>query len=270
MNIKDGIAQFHRDGFLVVPGVLTKEECLELCYDLDSALRKKVGNKWQKSRNIQKRMFETSKANLELFWKEPVVSFAEQLIADNGSSDGDSYEGGLPSANQTHVIHNNSFKIPAWSEGLGKSSWHQDDTPHVTSLDGKPLTNIRLNVLAFTCLYYLTDVTEIANGPTQFIKGSHLFGKACTGDISGYEDKVVSALGKAGTVVMINNQTWHRGSKNNSAIDRYCTQVTYAKRLIGHKYKPFMNYQMPSEVYSDITDERKLRLLGFLSPGAYG
>lgn len=270
MKIKECIDRFHQDGFLVVQNILTRDECQELRYDLDERLKEKIGDRWANSRSIQKRMFEVSKANLELFWKEPIVTFAEKLIADNGSTDQTGYEGGIPSANEVHVIHNNSYKTPAWSEGLGKSSWHQDDTPHVTSLDGKPLTNVRLSVLAFTCLYYLTDVTEVANGPTQFIRGSHLFGKTCTGDIGGHEDRVISALGKAGTVVMINNQTWHRGSKNNSAQMRYCTQITYAKRLIGHKYNPFMNYEMPFSVYSEITDKRKLRLLGFLSPGAYG
>lgn len=267
MNIKQCIKQFHRDGFLVVKNILNTEECTELRQDLNIQLCK-IGK--ENSRSIQKRMFERSQANLELFWKEPIVTFAEQLIADNGGPNTNSYEGGLPSANQVHVIHNNSFKIPAWSEGLGKSSWHQDDTPHVTSLDGNPLTNIKLNVLAFTCLYYLTDVTELANGPTQLIQGSHLFGKACIGDITGYEDRVISALGPAGTAVIVNNQTWHRGSKNNSNQIRYCTQITYAKRLIGHKYGTFMNYQMPEKLYKNIKDPRKLRLLGFLSHGAYG
>jgi hypothetical protein len=263
MDIIKSIKQFHQDGFLIIPDALSQMECDQLKSDLNALLPNK------KSRAIQKRMFEHSKANLELFWKEPVVTFAEELIADN-LPDNQTFEGGIPSANEVHVIHNNSFKIPAGSQGLGKSSWHQDDTPHVVSLDGKPLTNVRVNVLAFTCLYYLTDVSTLQNGPTEFIKGSHLFGKACTGDISGYEDQIVTALGRAGTCVMINNQVWHRGSANTSIQDRYCTQITYAKRLVGHKYAPFMNYEMPKEVYESIDDPRKLRLLGFLGNGAYG
>jgi len=47
------------------------------------------------------------------------------------------------------------------------------------------------------------------------------------------------------------------------------TQITYARRIIGHKYTPFMNYQMPEHVYRD-ADERRRRLLGFLPHGAYG
>ena len=268
------ISQFHNDGFLVIPNILTNEQCAHLKKDLDNAhFLKRNKNK----RGIIKRIFENSPSNLELFWQEPITTFAERLIADNGSDevllgeDLQAYTKGIPSANEVHIIHNNSFIIGNGKNGLGGNSWHQDDTPHITSLDGKPLTNIRLNVLAVTCLYYLTDVFTENNGPTQFIKGSHLFGLHCTNERAySHQDKLVSALGPAGTCVIVNNQTWHRGSPNNSDVDRYCTQITYAKRLVGHKYGTFMNYKMPEKIYEDINDTRKLRLLGFLGHGAYG
>lgn len=271
MNFQKEIESFHKNGFAVIPNVLSIEQCQALKQDLnDRHLQIK-----KKNRGLVKRMFEHSKANLELFWQEPIVSFAEKLIADNGSDElleGESlkeYTKGIPSANEVHVIHNNSFVIRSEHAGLGGSVWHQDDTPHITSLDGNPITNIKLNVLAITCLYYLTDVLSVENGPTQFIPGSHLFGLHCTPErAEKYES--FSALGSAGTCVIVNNQTWHRGAPNLSDQDRYCTQITYAKRLIGHKYGSFMNYQMPDDVFKNITDERKLRLLGFLSHGAYG
>ncbi|MGL5062365.1 MAG: phytanoyl-CoA dioxygenase family protein, partial [Microcoleus sp.] len=217
---------------------------------------------------IIKRMFERSQANLDLFALEPIVSFAEQLI---GRANGVEYaiSDGIPGANAIHVIHNNSFKIPPESNGLANNSWHQDDTPHVLSLDGQPLTNIRLNVLAFTVNYYLTDVLSPENGPTQTIPGSHLFGKFCDGNIDGYEDKIHNCLGPMGTAVCFNNQVWHRGSRNASQTTRYITQITYAKRLVGHKYSPFMNYQMPAHCYEN-ADPKLKQLLGFLPGGAYG
>jgi Phytanoyl-CoA dioxygenase (PhyH) len=264
-DFTDWISSFHNDGYLVVPNVLTTEICSQLMEDLDH----QIYISGHRSRFVH-RIFEVSNANLQLFWQEPIVSFAEALIADNGSTSVFKYKDGIPSANETHIIHNNSFVIRAGRDGLAGNRWHQDDTPHITSLNGEPITNVRLNVLAFTCLYYLTDVLSIENGPTQFIRGSHLFGKHCDGDIAEYENLIVSALGSAGTCVMVNNQTWHRGSFNSSKIDRYCTQITYAKRLIGHKYGNFMNYQMPQEIYENIEDPRKLRLLGFLGHGAYG
>ena len=69
------------------------------------------------------RMFETSETNLKLFDLEPIVSFAEALIAPN-----------------CHVIHNNSFQS---FPGGGITGWHQDDAPHFTVTDGEPPKNIR-------------------------------------------------------------------------------------------------------------------------------
>jgi ectoine hydroxylase-related dioxygenase (phytanoyl-CoA dioxygenase family) len=267
-QLNQWIEYFHANGFLVIENVLTPEQCEVLKNDLDEILKQSEGKNYQKSKKIMKRMFEHSQQNLNLFALEPMVTFAEHLI---GGANGTGYliHDGIPNANIIHVIHNNSFKIPPETDGLAKNAWHQDDTPHALSLDGKPLTNIRLNVLAFTVNYYLTDVLTQENGPTQVIPGSHLFGKLCDGNISGYEDQIYSCLGGMGSAVCFNNQVWHRGSRNSSSITRYITQITYAKRLVGHKYAPFMNYQMPSHCYEQ-ADPKLKQLLGFLPNGAYG
>ncbi|GET44139.1 phytanoyl-CoA dioxygenase family protein [Microseira wollei] len=268
-QLHEWIEFFHANGFLVIPNVLTPAQCEALRNDLDAALIADVGESESRtSRKIMERMFEHSQPNLNLFDLEPIVTFAEHLI---GGANGPGYamDEGIPNANVIHVIHNNSFKIAPETDGLGGNKWHQDDTPHILSLDGKPLTNVRLNVLAFTVNYYLTDVLSEENGSTQVIPGSHLFGKFCDGDIAAYEDKVYSCLGAMGAAVCFNNQVWHRGSRNNSKVTRYITQVTYAKRLVGHKYNPFMNYQMPSHCYESASPKLK-QLLGFLPGGAYG
>jgi ectoine hydroxylase-related dioxygenase (phytanoyl-CoA dioxygenase family) len=267
-QLTEWIEFFHANGFIVIHNVLTPEMCESLRKDLDEALTKDVEGEPGKSKKIMKRMFEHSRHNLNLFELEPVVTFAEHLIGEANGTGYSMYEG-IPNANTIHVIHNNSFKLPPNTDGLAKNQWHQDDTPHILSLDGQPLTNVRLNVLAFTANYYLTDVKSEENGPTQVIPGSHLFGKMCSGDISGYEDKIHNCLGAMGSVVCFNNQVWHRGSRNNSNITRYITQITYAKRLVGHKYYPFMNYQMPSHCYENASPRLK-QLLGFLPNGAYG
>lgn len=268
-QLNEWIEFFHTHGFLVIDNVLTPEQCELLKNDLDETLKKIEGENYHESKKMMmKRMFEHSKQNLNLFALEPIVTFAEHLIG-GANGIGYSIQDGVPNANIIHVIHNNSFKIPPHTDGLAKNAWHQDDTPHVISLDGEPLTNIRLNVLAFTVNYYLTDVLSEKNGPTQVIPGSHLFGKFCNGDISGYEDRVYNCLGAMGSAVCFNNQVWHRGSRNSSSITRYITQITYAKRLVGHKYEPFMNYQMPSHCYEE-ADQKLKQLLGFLPNGAYG
>jgi ectoine hydroxylase-related dioxygenase (phytanoyl-CoA dioxygenase family) len=249
-KLQDWVDRFHRDGFLFVENVLPPDLVEQLKEDLDAALAKK-DDVTPGTMALQTRMFETSAANLRLFDLEPMVSLAEALLADT-----------------CHVIHNNSFITPP---GASPFSWHQDDPPHYIVTEGEAPTNVHLPVLLFTCNYYLTDVTEVANGATSTIPGSHLFGKPCPKKIEGteYEARISHNLGPAGSVCIFNNQCWHTGFQNTSDRTRYITQVSYARRIIGHKYHPFMNYTMPEHVYSD-AEPRLKRLLGFLPSGAYG
>jgi len=249
-QIAGWVETFHRDGFLVLHDILSPDLITDLKSDLDRAL---VENHEDGDGGIQLhvRMFESSRANLRLFDQEPIVTFAEKLIGT-----------------ETHVVHNNAFRV---QPGKGITAWHQDDAPHYLVTHGEAPTNVRLPVLLFTANYYLTDVEEPQYGPTQAIPGSHLFGQPCPPTLEGtpYEKDIVSCCGRAGSVVMFNNQVWHRGGPNLTNRVRYMSQISYARRFVGHKYFPFMNYQMPENIYTD-ADPRLKRLLVFLSSGAYG
>lgn len=249
--IAQWVEQFHRDGFLFLPSVLTPEITAELRADLQRGLAEQVGNGGTGEDRVLRRMFEFSPANVRLFDLEPIVTFAETLVARD-----------------CHVIHNNSFQTRRGGLAFG---WHQDDAPHYLVTHGEPPTNIRLPVLWFTVNYYLTDVPSIEDGATRFIRGSHMIGKPCPIDptVEGYGDRVFDCVGPAGSAVIFNNQTWHTGPPVKTDRDRQVTQVTYARRMIGHKYFPFMNYVMPEHVYRDANPRLK-RLLGFLPAGAYG
>lgn len=248
--IADWVERFHRDGCLFLENVLTPAMVRQLKEDLEQALAERQDN-GSGVIDLHCRMFETSDANLRLFDMEPIVTFAEALVEKN-----------------CHVVHNNSFRTPV---GKGITTWHQDDAPHYHVTHGEPPTNVRLPVLLFTCNYYLTDVPTIAHGPTQFIPGSHLFGSSPPPVIEGtpWADRVVSCLGPAGSVVMFNNQVWHRGAPNTSDVPRAMTQVSYGRRMVNHFFFPFMNYQMPTHCYEN-APPRLQRLLGFLPTGAYG
>jgi ectoine hydroxylase-related dioxygenase (phytanoyl-CoA dioxygenase family) len=239
-QIQEWVETVHRDGYVFLQNVLPPEWVAELKADLERVLRDLEPGA------IPVRLFETSAANLRLFDLEPIVTFAETLVSKD-----------------CHVIHNNSFSTPPGSQGI--SQWHQDDAPHYLVTHGDPPTNVRLPVLLFTANYYLTDVWDPANGPTEFVPGSHLFGAGPPAVM----DQVVNCLGPAGSAVIFNNQVWHRGTPNRSDRTRCITQVSYARRIIGHKYYPFMNYQMPEHVYADANPRLK-RLLGFLPHGPYG
>lgn len=255
-TLREWVEQFHRDGYLFLPDFLTNEMVEQLKSDLDRELNSNEltytgEDDTNATMRLRVRLFERSAANLSLFDMDPIAAFAEMLIAPN-----------------CHVIHNNSFIT---RPGGGITTWHQDDASHYLVTHGEPPTNVRLPVLFFTANYYLTDVTAREHGGTEVIPGSHLFGGAPPRIIEGtpYESLVVPCLGKAGSVVLFNNQVWHRGGPNQSNRVRYITQVTYGRRIISHMYYPFMNYQMPEHVYRD-ADDRRRRLLGFLEHGAYG
>ena len=259
-DLEPWIEQFHRDGYLFLQDYLTPEFTAELKADLDAALADPTMSQTYAGRGsepdtdavlrIRVRLFEVSKANLRLFDLDPIARFAERIIAPN-----------------CHVIHNNSFTTKF---GGGISTWHQDDPPHYLVTHGEPPTNVRLPVMFFTANFYLTDVTDRAVGGTECIAGSHLFGQPVPKAMPpALEAKADACLGKAGSVVLFNNQVWHRGGPNTSDQVRYITQVTYGRRSINTLYYPFMNYVMPEHVYKD-ADERLLRMLGFLEHGAYG
>ena len=98
-QIAQWVEQFHRDGFLLVENVLPRDWCAQLRADLDRALADNPNglNNYSEYTKLAHRLFETSEANLRLFDIEPIVSFAEALVAPN-----------------CHVIHNNSFQtLPA-------------------------------------------------------------------------------------------------------------------------------------------------------------
>jgi ectoine hydroxylase-related dioxygenase (phytanoyl-CoA dioxygenase family) len=255
-TLREWVEQFHRDGYLFLPDFLTLDLVEQLKADLDRELESHdltyTGeDDANATMRLRVRLFERSAANLSLFDMDPIAAFAELLIAPN-----------------CHVIHNNSFIT---RPGGGITTWHQDDASHYLVTHGEPPANVRLPVLFFTANYYLTDVTEREHGGTEVIPGSHLFGGTPPRIIEGtkYESMVVPCLGKAGSVVLFNNQVWHRGGPNRSDRVRYITQVTYGRRIISHMFYPFMNYQMPEHVYRD-ADDRRRRLLGFLDHGAYG
>jgi ectoine hydroxylase-related dioxygenase (phytanoyl-CoA dioxygenase family) len=257
-QIADWVERFDRDGYLLIPNVLAPDHLAELREDLDRLLAED-GEGGTTNISLVVRMFERSEANLRLFDLEPIVTFAETLIGRDESRFG-------PEA--VHVIHNNSFVT---HPGGGITTWHQDDPPHYRVTHGDPPTNVRLPVLLFTANYYLTDVTTPEHGGTEVLPGSHLWGAEPPTSIEGteWESLVEPNTAPAGSVVMFNNQVWHRGGPNQTQQTRYLTQVSYARRVIGHRYFPFMNYEMPEHVYADAGPRLK-RLLGFLPTGPYG
>lgn len=191
-----------------------------------------------------------------------IVDFVQHIIGD--------VPGGRGNSLRAHLIHNNAFVVPPGGCGQA-ATWHTDDALQSIILPpGETLPDsVKLPVLAVTCMCWLSDCTLPENGPTHVAPGSHRSGRVVDPELA--ERFAVPACGPAGTVVIVNNQLWHRGCANTSTVPRICMQMTFGRRMVGHKFGNIMNYQLPQNLTRDLqkaTAAAKERF-GFLGGGAY-
>ncbi|MCX6379450.1 MAG: phytanoyl-CoA dioxygenase family protein [Armatimonadetes bacterium] len=255
------VEQFHRDGYLVLPSMLSPDYVAELFegvqkdfaeYNEESAL---YGETMQ--RIWRPKMFEHGEAFERLIDYSPAIDLVEAILG-----------------NDCHIIANSALRT---GPGDGISGWHADEAVRFPRPKGVPLDpRIPSPCFIVNLNYYLCDVDEEL-GPTEFIPGSHRSGRQpdaedrdANGDPS-YEGKgVFRAVGPAGTIVLWHDQTWHRGAPNRSKDrTRWVQQAPYGKRYISQRFYPFLNYQMPAEILERANPRRK-RLLGVHGLGAYG
>ena len=208
---------------------------------------------------VHKCFFENSPTSIELIDSSILYDFAQYVIADVPGNRGNTLT--------AHLIHNNAFTVSPGGKGQAPTFHTDDCLQNVIIPEGKTLPDwIKLPVLACTWMCWLSDCDSPDKGPTWVVPGSHRFGSIVDKDLA--EQLAIPACGKAGTCVLINNQLWHRGSANTSEVPRETLQLTFARRIIGHKHKTIMNYHMPEHVYKNKSDKLKERL-GWLQGGAY-
>ena len=254
---------FHKNGYIIINKAISEETVKKLREDLRKEETKQKNQK-VKNKNGHKMhvcFFENSKTTVDIIENSKISDFADYIIKDIPNVKKTS-----PSM-KTHVIHNNAFIVG--SEGRGEAPfWHVDDPVQQVSLPNNYILpdEVKLPVLVATYMIWLLDCEKPENGPTYVVPGSHRFGRNVDPELA--ESLGIPMCGKSGTAVLINANTWHRGCNNISKIPRETLQITFARRIIGHKFKTIMNYNMPDHVLqnrSNLAFER----LGFLQGGAY-
>ena len=169
--------------------------------------------------------------------------------------------------NDCHVIG-----MTGWITGPGRTdqALHADYQPLEVAEELLVSKRVQIPVFVSTAHYYLDDTTEEL-GPTKFIPGSHLAGRAPVKDVDtnwrGKEPQ--SALVQAGDVVVFRSDVWHQGSANTTAGQgRYLLQVHYGRKFVHKFYTPYMNFCFAPDILAQASP-RQRRLMGDHPPGAF-
>ena len=261
---------FYTNGFVILENALAPEMIASLRNDLNtvdshykngqSAKDNKKAEKGSRHK-VHKCFFENSRATVDLIENSKLTDFAQYVIGD--------IPGARPDGNSltAHVIHNNAFIVPPGGRGQAPG-WHVDDPLQQIIIPNNYALPpyIRLPVLNATYMIWLSDCDTPDKGPTYVVPGSHRYGRPVNNVEA--ERKGIPMCGKAGTAVLVNANVWHRGCANTSNVPRETLQITFARRIIGHKFKTIMNYQMPDYVTKGRSDILRQRM-GFLEGGAY-
>ncbi|WP_194838868.1 phytanoyl-CoA dioxygenase family protein [Nocardia sp. XZ_19_369] len=250
-RVAEWAEQFGRNGYVMLSGVLSPDETEELRQGVEEAHRHPcpTGNPTQFHRH---QMFRRGPAFEGMLDREPAVDVAETVLGDN-----------------CHIIANNTI-LTRPNSGIDR--WHVDETVIVPVPEGVTL-DPRMNMPCYvmTALYYLNDV-PMEVGPTQIVPGSHRSGRfppEHEKDLAWEGRSYVSMVAKVGDCLLLNGQTWHRGATNLSDACRYVLQVTYGRRFISQRFHPYINVQIPTQIFERASPRRR-RLLGMHPHGPYG
>jgi ectoine hydroxylase-related dioxygenase (phytanoyl-CoA dioxygenase family) len=242
------IASFERDGFIVLRGLLSADEILELRERISEAFgRPDPGD--STSTIIRDQMFLRGRPFEELIDRSPVIDFVEKVLGQD-----------------CHLIAENAIHT---RPGEGLDRWHVDDTVHFPRPRDVLLDPcIPMPCFVVQALYYLVDVDEEI-GPTEFVPGTHRSGREPDLEPTYEGQGPVSILARAGDCTLQNGQTWHRGATNLSRDRiRIVQEVGYGRRFIAQRFYPFVNFHMPEDLLAR-SSQRRRRLLGVHPRGPY-
>lgn len=256
-DLETQVEAFHRDGFLVLPSVLSTEECGLLRSEIDVAMAELPQpslTKW-----MRPQMFTRGPLFEDLLDRSPTIDLAERLLRYER---GDSIQEGEGAIWDTcHVLNVTASVSLKDDEG---DHWHIDDYLLMPRPKGVPWDErIPFPVHIISALYYLNDVGP-NDGPTHVVPGSHKSGQRPDpqAEAPTYEGRgllVVEA--RAGDCLIFHSQLWHRAGPHGGGRVRYVQQVHYAARFITTRFFPMPNYQMPPDLLLRLSPRRQ-RLLG--------
>ncbi|MBM3263203.1 MAG: phytanoyl-CoA dioxygenase family protein [candidate division Zixibacteria bacterium] len=246
------LTRFHRDGYALIPSVLTPDEVSAIREVSDRLFSDPAlaGTKYIQRDFILRNTLELDPIFVDMLIREPIVGLAEAIVGKDCKFCGQ------------NLIRN--------PKGVAISQWHVDDRVEFPLPDDVPRHDprIRMTVQWFTIQMALTDIDSDENGPTQFVPGSHYSGRPPNSqEHPTFEGRgPVSMLCKAGDIYLQNNQCWHRGAPVTSGRMRYIIQSQYAARWAFTRFGEYNRVPIPASVLSQ-SDERVYNVMGLQPTG---
>lgn len=212
--IEEIVDRFHRDGFALVPGVLSGDECAELRQRTDALFDDPAA-----PRNPGYSSFALADVACvdplfcRLMVREPILPLVQSILGADLRYCG------------SGVLRN--------GRDAGVTFWHVDDANKVDF----PLPDsiarhdprVHMPIFWMTVQIALTDIDAVEYGPTELVRGSHYAGRLPPPENPVFEGRAAEpVLCKTGDIYLFNHQVWHRGMPNRSDRIRYLLQVQYA------------------------------------------
>ncbi|MEG1038401.1 MAG: phytanoyl-CoA dioxygenase family protein [Pseudomonas sp.] len=235
-----GLSALHRDGFVLLPGVLEPRQVTAL----QAAIGSLTPMHWDYNGLLEhyKCVF-----NRDPFWLTyldlpGVIELAEAALGED-----------------CHIIGQTAWRSHPGYQGM---PLHLDYLVMTLpeSLLADPVFELPMQVC--TVQFYLDDI-DADLCPTRVLPGSHRAGrKPAPGEQQWHGQAAQSILCRAGDALMFRSELWHGGSDNRSADrSRSMLQVHYGRRMVAQKFSPYLHWQFNPAVLAAAT-ARQRRLLG--------
>lgn len=240
------IDKIKKNGYVVVPNLLSNKDCEKYCYQLDKYSKKylnkyanpgKVDKFSLQAKNFERTVYNLHNKNInwfKIFENKTVLKVLDILLKEG------SYKNSEP-----YYLNNISARSPA------KNSPSQQI--HIDG--GLPGVNYYLRVNALWCL---NDFNKI-NGTTSVIPGSQ---KKKSYPKDGKKDykNIKHINARAGSVIIFCGSLWHGGSSKVSDKNRWGVILGYSRWWI----KPSFDFQKntPKKIFDKLKVSQK-KLLGF-------
>ena len=236
----------HRDGFVLLPGVVGAEQLAELHAAIDAL----QPQHWDYTGLVDhyKCVF-----NRDPLWL-PYLDLAGVIELAEAALDPD-----------CHLIGQTAWRC---YPGFIGAELHLDHLPIQLPSEWLADPAFRLPMQICTAQLYL-DAIDADLCPTLVIPGSHRAGRPpCPGEDSWNGRTAEPVLCQAGDLLFFRSDLWHAGSRNRSQRTRYLLQMHYGRRMVAQKFSPYLQFRFDPAVLAACTP-RQRRLLGEHEPAEY-